>query len=137
MTRHEHSQEEILQFQTLVEQYHEMQEQVQGLAQHKEELERVSESLKIISQCKEGDESLLPLGGGIYLKGSLKNNAEVLMNVGAQVVVTKPLDEAQKSVEEQVQEVVTIQSHLEEESQKLLNYLKELQAHLKENNITN
>ena len=59
------------------------------------------------------------------------------MNVGAQVVVTKPLDEAQKSVEEQVQEVVTIQSHLEEESQKLLNYLKELQAHLKENNITN
>jgi len=66
------------------------------------------------------------IGAGIFLESELKNTDDVLLNVGAGVIIKKDTESAIKIIENQIEELKSIQSQMQSEFERLLEGLKEL-----------
>jgi prefoldin alpha subunit len=83
-----------------------------------DELIRIKEDLLSLKDVKD-EKTFVPLGAGIFLEAVLKQPKEVVLNVGANVLVKKDFDSASKILEKQVTELKNIQSQLESELNRL------------------
>ncbi len=54
------------------------------------------------------NETLFPLGAGVFVKGKLASVDKVIMNVGKQVAVEKEVDGAKKLVDEQIKSLENV-----------------------------
>jgi prefoldin alpha subunit len=50
----------------------------------------------------ENAELLIPVGAGTFVNGSLKNSSNVLIGVGAGIVIEKPIDDAITKLDERI-----------------------------------
>ena len=92
-----------------------MQQQLNFIKQEYTELAAVSESLKNLEETTEGSEMLMPIGGGIFIKTSIKDSENILMNIGSNVVVNKSLNETNGIIENQLKELKNAAESLENE----------------------
>ena len=92
-----------------------VQQQLQMLAQQREELDQVHDSVVEMKSVDKGQEILVPLGAGIFTQGTLTQTKTLLLNVGAQVVVEKNVDDALTLIEKQMKELQTIEQSMQEE----------------------
>lgn len=115
-----------LEYQMLMQQFHQLQQNLSSLEQHIEDLKKLEENLHNLSQIKEGTETLIPVGSGIFFKGQVKDTKNLIMNVGANVCVEKDNAGAIQSVQEQVNEVEGLLGQMEAEAQKIATRLEEL-----------
>ena len=92
-----------------------MQQQLQLLAHQLQELEQVKEAIVSLGKANKGDEILVPLDAGVYSQATVTNTKDVLMNVGANTIVTKKIDDARILVDSQIAELQKIQKDMEEE----------------------
>tara|TARA_Y100000034_G_C6855813_1_gene388905 strand:- start:152 stop:535 length:384 start_codon:yes stop_codon:yes gene_type:complete len=99
------SQQKIAQFQALQQHLEQIQEHIQLLHQQNAELENSKEALAELQQEKVNSQILAPIANGIFVKGELKDNRELLVNVGGDVVVEKKVKEVIGLLEEQQQEL--------------------------------
>ncbi len=114
------------------QQIKQLQNQVQTLQNQAAELEVTKQALDDISKTKEGTEILVPVSAGIFLKGALKDNKELSINVGSGTVVTKTIPEARKILDEQVDEIKKIQEKASAEFLRLNQQAMLIQKHLEE-----
>ncbi|MFC1691192.1 prefoldin subunit alpha [Nanoarchaeota archaeon] len=91
--------------QILEAQLQEFQKQVQKLEQQGLEIEMVKDSLGDFKGKKIGDELLVPITNGIFAKAQIKNTKELIVNVGANVAVTKSIENTNKLLDEQREEI--------------------------------
>jgi prefoldin alpha subunit len=103
-------QEKVLIYQILKQQLENVQSQSLLLENAFMELENSKQALSDLNVSKESD-VLIPLGSGCYAHGNMANSGSVLMNVGAGVVVGKPISLALEKLEEKRKE---IEKHFEE-----------------------
>jgi prefoldin alpha subunit len=82
------------------------------------ELEQVKQGIEGLKNV-EDEETLIPLGAGIFVKGKITDKKTLLMNVGAKVVIEKDFDSAQQKVEGQIEELQNIGGRMQEEMSQL------------------
>jgi len=134
--------EEITRNLTLIEYYKQQLEsidlQVQYLQSTLADYQRAKMTVEHLHSIDEDAELLIPVGGGAFVNGSLKNRSNVLIGVGAGLVMEKPiaeaivkLDERMKRIQENIEKIAAlgqkIQCDAEELSEKTQAMMQETQ----------
>jgi len=120
MSNEEAAQQYYMQFQQIQQHIKQTQHQMEGIEQHMMEAVVAKNGIDELEKAKIGDELLVPLTSGIFIKASLLNNSEVLMNVGSRTVVTKDFKKARKLLEGQIEEMQKVQKNLGNQLQQLI-----------------
>ena len=123
-------QQKYLEFQIIEQQMKEYQQELMTLQAQLNELTSLEESLKEIEKSKDKNEILTALSPGIFVKTELKNNKEVLMNVGSNVVVPKTIAETIEIVKDQSLKIQAIAHKLEQDLQLFAQHAVSLQQEL-------
>ncbi|MBR9681123.1 MAG: prefoldin subunit alpha [Candidatus Altiarchaeota archaeon] len=89
-----------------------LNQQIQTMQVHLNEILRASDELSIlkvgltnIEEAKNGDEMLVPLGASSYIPAKIKDVKNVIVSVGAGVFIEKPIGDAMPIVEKQMDEL--------------------------------
>lgn len=101
------------------QQIRQIQKQLQELENQVLEIMYVQQSLDDLKNVKVGKEILVPVSNGIFAKATLKENNELLVNVGASTVVKKDIASVKKMLEGNVNEIKKLESHFLQDLQKL------------------
>lgn len=122
-------------FQELQQQVEQLRQQEQLLQEHIVDLDLSLEGLREVERTAPDTEMLAPLANGIFVTASLKENKHVLVNVGTDTVVEKPIADARQLLEEQkrelLEQLVTVETVLAEFEQQALRAYKEVQHHVR------
>jgi prefoldin alpha subunit len=106
--------EEITRNLTLIEYYKQQLEsidiQLQYLQSTLADYQRAKITVGQLNTVDDNSELLIPVGAGTFVNGSLKNTSNVLIGVGAGIVIEKTVDEAVIKLEERIK---LIQENLE------------------------
>jgi prefoldin alpha subunit len=107
--------EKYTELQLLDQQINQMQQQLNLLENKLIQLNTLSENLEDIGKTKKDSEILAPLGAGIFVKSSIKDSKNILMNVGSNVVIEKDIPTSKRLVKDQITEVENLLSSLTHE----------------------
>ncbi len=98
--------EEITRNLTLIEYYKQQLEsidmQLQYLQSTIADYQRAKMTVEQLHAVDENAEMLIPVGAGTFVNGSLKNSSNVLIGVGAGIVIEKPIDDAIIKLDERI-----------------------------------
>ena len=126
------AQEMYMEFQMLDQHIKQLQKQLQAITQQLMEFESTSMSLEDLQKVQPGKEIFVPLSSGIFAKATIKDTSELLVNVGANVIVQKDIASTKKLIANQVEEVRKLQKRmaddLEKMTEKAANIEEQLQA---------
>ncbi len=92
-------------YQILQERYKLLAQNLELLTLARNELGTMKETLEgLKSMEKEEIEVLIPIGGGSFLKGTIKDREHAIVSIGAGYAVEKDLEGAVKYIEERIKE---------------------------------
>ena len=115
-----------MEFQMLEQAINHLQQKKVTVEKQMVEFTSLKENLESILKTKVGSSMNTPIGSGIFLKSELKDNTSVLVNIGSNVVIEKPIKESSELVDKQLVELNKILTQLDgeiEESYQKLNTL--------------
>ncbi len=95
-------QQKYLEMQILEQHGKEVQQQLSLLDQQFSELKRLGENLNEIEGIKEDTEIFVPLGAGFFIRSVLKDNSNVLMNIGASTLTIKSISSSKDIISKQL-----------------------------------
>ena len=95
----------MAQFQSLQEHIEKFTEHVQLLNQQNVELENSKQALEDLGKTKLQSEVLAPIANGVFVKAMLTENTKLLVNVGADTVVEKTVEEVVILLDQQKKEI--------------------------------
>ena len=98
----------------LKQQSEEVEEQLDFLKEQIAELEKFSESLKIIKENK-NKEIIAPMGKGVYVKASRDEKEKLFVEVGAGILIRKTPEEAEKIIENQISKFNAVKIQLNQQ----------------------
>lgn len=122
--------EKYLEYQFLMQQIQQLQENITALEKHILDLNCLKENLDSVSGLKSGEEALIPLGNGIFLRGNLNDSKNVVINVGAGVCIENTVDGAKTIVSKQAGDVNEVLGQMQGEAVKVVGRIQELQSEL-------
>ena len=126
------AQEMYMEFQMIDQHIKQLQKQLQAITQQLMEFESTSMSLEDLQKVPSGKEIFVPLSSGIFTKATIKDTSELLVNVGANVIVSKDIASTKKLISNQIEEVRKLQKRmmddLEKMTEKAAKIEEELQA---------
>lgn len=132
MADEEKMREKYLQFQAIQQQIEQITHHVELLNQKTAELEVSINAIKELEKTGKDNEMLSSIANGIFLKGELKDNKNLIVNVGAGVTVEKTsseimeiLEEQKKDISENILEAEKTFNQLQEQA---MNIYKEVEA---------
>ena len=128
----EDTQRKYIEIQILEQQIKQIQKNLEILNQQIFELNMISNSLTEIKKTKIGQELLIPLGSGIFIKTELKDNNEILTNVGSDVVISKTNAETKTFIKSQTEFVTEMITKIEQELHLSISKYEELKEDLQE-----
>ena len=101
--------EEITRNLTLLEYYKQQLEsidmQLQYLQTTLADYQRAKITVEQLHTVDDNSEILIPIGAGTFVNGSLKNASNVLIGVGAGVVLEKPVEETVVKLDERIKKI--------------------------------
>lgn len=109
-----------------------MHEHVQLLEKQRLELEHVDESLVQLRSVSKGDEILVQMASGIFVPARIGEVDRLHVNVGADVLVEKSIEQTRVIVQEQVRELSAVHAQLQEKLSLLVAQFEELHEGLKD-----
>ena len=124
------AQEAYMQFQMLEQQIKQLQSQFEMVSQQLIELAATSNSLDDFQKIRDVREAFIPISSGIFARASIKDTSELLVNVGANVVVKKDLASTKKLILSQMEEIKKIQKQMGDELERTVNHAAQLEIHL-------
>ena len=113
-------QKKYVELQMIDAQINQIQKQIQMLDNQLMELEMINVSLDDFGNISAGTEILTSLAPGIYTKAELKDNDELIVNVGSNIVVKKNVAETKKMINHQLGEMRKLQEQIIAELNKLI-----------------
>ncbi len=128
--KQKHMQEKYVEFQLLDQQIKQLQQQIQVMEQQMMELNAVRQSLDDLKNIKAGSEILTPLNSGIFAKAEIKDPNELLVNIGADVVVKKDIGSTKEMITNQLNEMDKIHTQMHEELQNSVHKARSMQEEL-------
>ncbi len=101
--------EDITKNLTLIEYYKQQLESIELQLQYLQstlmEYQRAKITVEQLNSVDDNSEILIPVGGGAFLNGSLKNASNVLIGVGAGIIVEKTVEEAMGKLDERISRI--------------------------------
>jgi len=94
------------------------------------ELTLAKTTLENVGSLEVGDEILIPIGGGSFLKAKLADKDKVVIGIGAGVTVEKPLKEAVSLVDSRVAELGKARSSMEQQLNQVLERMEIVRGEL-------
>jgi len=123
-------QQRYIELQMLEKQIIQAQKQIQSLENQIIEINIIKQGLGDLETKEKDTEILTPISNGIFVKATLKDNNTLLVNVGANIVVEKNIEDTKKLLDHQLEEIKKFQARLISDFQKMnermLRYEKEL-----------
>jgi prefoldin alpha subunit len=116
----EQMQQEYMKFQMLDQQIKQSQKQLQMLEQQTMQLAAANDTVQNIESTETGNEMLMQLSDGIFAKVQLKDNKNLILNVGAKTAVTKDIPSTIKLINSQLDEIKKVQVQLSNEVEQLV-----------------
>ena len=89
-------------------------EQQQLVQMSLEELGRGKATVSEFMKAAEGDEILVPVGGGSFVRAKVDNSQKILVNVGSGITVEKTAEEAIQLMDVRAQEMMDAMKKLSE-----------------------
>ena len=129
-TNEQAMQEIYMKFQMMDQKIKKIQQQLEAVTQNLVELTVTLNGLDDFSKSDLKKEILIPLNAGIYAKANLKSNSELLVNVGANVVVAKDVPSTKNLIHGQIEEVKKVQNELLMELERLTSQAANLEMQL-------
>jgi len=115
--------EDITKNLTMIEYYKQQLEsidaQLQYLSTVLAEYQRAKVTVEQLHAADPNTEVLIPLGGGTFVNGSVKDTSNVLIGVGASLVVEKSMDDALKKLDERIKKIQENQEKIVSIGQKI------------------
>jgi len=71
-----------------------LQQNITNLEKHITELNKIDDNIETITKVELNQETLIPIGNGLFIRGTIKDTSKFIMNVGSGVCVEKTVDEA-------------------------------------------
>lgn len=99
------NQKDYLELELLNQRLSELNQTMEFARQQLEHSSVALEMLNAMSDVKEGQELLVPIGGGTFITVDAKDIKNVKVAVGAGVVVEKPIDEALNYINSQAEQI--------------------------------
>ncbi|MCX6706922.1 MAG: prefoldin subunit alpha [Candidatus Woesearchaeota archaeon] len=123
-------QSKYVELQLLDQQIKQAQKQIELVENQVTELEAINQSLQEFSTTSAGTEILMPLSGGVFAKAELKDNKNLIVNVGAGTAVTKSVPDTEKLVTNQMNELLKVRDELLFQLQQHVNKAQNIQQEL-------
>jgi prefoldin alpha subunit len=121
--------EKAIEFELLRAEAAEIEKRLMELESQRVELEFVKQSLEDVRGSKE-EELLVPIGSGTFLRGRLTDDEKVLVNVGANVVIEKTIEEARETLQNQIEQVERAEKNLRMDLERFLKRMREIRPEL-------
>ena len=128
--KEEKSQEIYMEYKAIDEHIKQLQKQLEMLTNHLVEMHSTNSSLEDLDKIKKDKEMFVPISSGIFAKGTINDTSELLVNVGANVVVTKDIDSVKKLIHHQIEEMKKVHKRMLEELEKAAQKAAELEMRL-------
>lgn len=117
--------EELAKYVALIEQYKEqmssLETQFSYLQAAITDYNKAKITLEHLGSTQNGTEILLPVGGGAFINGTVKNPSRVLFDIGGGIVTEKTSDDAIKKIDSRIED-------LQRTQEKLLAFIQQLQT---------
>ncbi len=113
----EEQQKKLIELQIINQQLTQLQQQLTSLETQANDIKNLQNSLEEIEKTKVGNKILAPLSSGVLVDTELKNNKEVIMALGSNITVKKPISEARKIIKDQEKQLELILHQLKHDLQ--------------------
>lgn len=114
-----------------------LEEYIQALRQRYQLLEAsestlltAKDAIKALTQSQEGQQMLVDIGGGVYVRASIVDSKRALINIGEGIFVDKTIDDCQKILEERVESIRKAKQNALEEMMQAQQQLNDKQSKL-------
>ena len=124
------NQEKKLEYQMLVQQINQLQEQFVEVQRQLGELVEMKKTLSDLGEINNERKSLFSIGKGLFVKGKYSGDFNVIVNVGAGICIEKPLEGAKTLIEKQMVEIEGFAMKVQDEINSLIPNVVELQKEL-------
>jgi len=104
-----------------------LQQQLGNLQLNYASVELAIQTLENIAKLSKGDQMLLPVGSGAYIKSKVEDNEVALVDVGAGVVVEKSIPDAVKFLGTRINDMDSTREKLQKNFVEVSNRLKSLE----------
>ena len=129
---HDQAQEKYLEFQLVQQQLEQLTKYMEELESKQAEFLSTKENLSELKISKIGSDIFMPVAQGIFAKATLSSSDELLVNVGADIAVTKPIPEVVSLIDRQIAEVkeirFNIHANIEKLTERLNTVMEELES---------
>jgi prefoldin alpha subunit len=98
--------QDLLRLKYFESQLQQVQQQITALEAATNELAMTIDTLNSIKEVNKDADSLMPIGSGAFVSGTLKKQDKVLIDVGSGVVVERTVDGAIETLEERKKSIV-------------------------------
>ncbi len=106
----EENQEHLIQLQMMEQEARQLEQQLQLITQHLEDMEQLKSGLDELEKS-ENKEILANIGKGIYIPAEIKNK-ELLVEIGNKNLVKKTIPEAKEIIDEQVKKLIVAKQEI-------------------------
>jgi len=96
---------------------------IEQLSASLDSLTELKETIEEITQLKKGEEILLPVANGIFIKGKIEDSSKLYLNVGEGIVLDKNKEQALKLLEKQEAEILKSKKEAEEKLEQIMKML--------------
>ena len=122
--------EELSRYMILIEQYKEQINQLEYQSSYLQavltDYNKAKITLENISSSDDNVESLIPIGGGVYLYANIRDTSKALVDIGAGVTAEKSFDDAIKKIDERIEYIQSNQEKINSMIQQLQNDVAEV-----------
>jgi len=126
-------QEKYMQFQMLQQHIEKINEHLEVLNQRQAELDISQNAVAEIGKTAVGNEILVPLADGIFVKAKLLDNQRLIINVGADTTVEHSVEHVVGLLEQQQQEMIERIAEVEEVQAQLQSQVTALYQQISQN----
>ena len=96
-------QERYVEMQLIEKQVHQLRQRLQIVEGEIQEVRSNSVALDEMSKVKPGEELMIPLANGIFMRGTVKETEKLLVGVGASIVVEKDIPSTKNILDQRLQ----------------------------------
>ncbi|RME31578.1 prefoldin subunit alpha [Candidatus Woesearchaeota archaeon] len=128
----DNEQERYIEYRTLTEQLKKIREYQQQTQENIVELGKLKESFDRFRELKKGQRILAPITNGVFVDATLNDPTTFHMNIGADVVVTKSIDEAKELITKQEKEMAKLHARATKDEEQLVARMREIEKHVEQ-----
>ncbi len=118
--------------QVLQQQLDNLEHQIKDVDRQEQDLNTAVEAIKNIKRIDDNQESLIPVVNGVFVKAKIIKSDKVLVNIGANTIVEKTMDETIDMLNKNISEIKSYREKILVQYQNVVNVLELRQKSLNE-----